>query len=145
LAGVYRGSAPKFQRPRQPRSALSVLKRYSLQYFPVSCESWASSDACGADFDIGGPWVEQTASDNCVVGDILRRKSAYSVVGDGRCSDACNSVAFRSASSSAGWLPSLCAAVAERDPPLNPGILTPSRREPHPHVRIGASGACTCR
>lgn len=35
-----------------------------------------SIEACGADFDCGGPWVEQTASDSCIVLEILRRNSA---------------------------------------------------------------------
>lgn len=57
-------------------------------------------DACGADFDSGGPWVEQTARDNCIVGDILRRNRAYRVVGEGSCKEACRRVAFRCANSS---------------------------------------------
>jgi hypothetical protein len=35
-----------------------------------------SIEACGADLDRGGPCVEQTASDSCMVLEILRRKSA---------------------------------------------------------------------
>lgn len=56
-------------------------------------------EACGAEFDIGGPWVEQTARDNCMVGEILRKNSAYRVVGDGRCKEACRRVALRCAAS----------------------------------------------
>ena len=41
-------------------------------------------EACGADLDCGGPWVEQTASDSCILVEILRRKSAYRVEGGGR-------------------------------------------------------------
>ena len=61
-----------------------MLKRYSLLYFPVSWDSCVKREACGADLDQGGPRVEHTASDSCIVGEILRKKSALSVVGGGR-------------------------------------------------------------
>lgn len=97
-------------------------------------------EACGADFDIGGPWVEQTARASCMVGEILRRNSAFSVVGDGRCKEAWRRVALRCAAS-AVFSPSLLFGTTGRKPSLIPGIFTRSSIESHPHVSTGAEGA----
>lgn len=142
---MYRGSGPKFQSPRQPNRALSVLKRYSLLYLPVSWDSWVRIEACGADLDCGGPCVEQTANDSCILVEILRRKSAYRVEGGGRWREAWSRVAFRFASLSLLFSPSLVFGGSGRLPSLSPGMLTPSNSESHPQVWIGAAGACTWR
>lgn len=117
-----------------------MLNKYSLQYFPVSCDNWVSIEACGADLDRGGPWVEQTANDNCIVGEILRRNSAYRVVGDGRWSEAWRRVAFPCAASCVVGS-SLRFEDPERARSFNPGMLTPSKIESHLQSCTGATGA----
>ena len=114
-----RGTTPKFQSPRSPISALSVLNMNSEQYFPVSYDNWVSIEACGTDLYGDGACDELRARVNCVVGDNRRRNSAVSVVGGGRCSVACNSVAFLlfafSSSVNPSISPSWSCPVSSRD------------------------------
>lgn len=77
-------SGPKFHRPLKPRSALSVLKRNSVLYFPVSWDSCANKEACGADLMDVGARVEDKANESWVVGDNRRNKSPFRVVGGGK-------------------------------------------------------------
>lgn len=91
----FLGSGPKFHSPLNPSNELSVLKRNSELYFPVSWLRRVNKQACGGpDFDAREAWVDHNASDSWDVGEGRWRKSAVRVVGGGRWSVACSNDGF---------------------------------------------------